>query len=105
MAQDRITAIAEFAECLDRSLDLERRLGQAHHDRKRAAGVFLAVGTVAQTDELRYRVGCIANRATEATAIQFRHLFLPLYRCPFDGYRSSSFIPSIPSAAKSPAEE
>ena len=79
MAQDRITAIAEFAECLDRSLDLESRLGQAHHDRKRAAGVFLAVGTVAQSDELRCRIRCIANRATEAAAIQFSHLFLPQF--------------------------
>src|ERR1700756_3861521 len=77
MAQDRLTAIAEFAECLERSPDLKRRLAQAHHDRKRAAGVFLAVATVAHTDEFRYRIRCIANRATKAATIQFRHLLLP----------------------------
>src|SRR5215469_4039223 len=77
MAQDRLTAIGEFAECLDRSPDLESRLGQAHHDRKRAAGEFLAVATVAHTDEFRCRIRCIANRATKAAAIQFGHLLLP----------------------------
>src|SRR6516225_10345695 len=77
MAQDRLTAIAEFAECLDRSPDLESRLGQAHHDRKRATGVFLAVATVAHTDEFRCRIRCIANRATKAAAIQLGHLLLP----------------------------
>src|SRR5215470_6660922 len=77
MAQDRLTAIAEFAECLDRSPDLENRLEQTHHDRKRAAGVFLAVATVAHTDEFRCRIRCIANRATKAAAIQFGHLLLP----------------------------
>jgi hypothetical protein len=50
IAQDRITAIAEAAERLERFLDLELSLGQAHHDRKRAAGMFLAVSTMAQTD-------------------------------------------------------
>src|SRR6516225_1912679 len=77
MAQDRLTAIAEFAECLDRSPDLKSRLAQAHHDRKRAAGVFLAVATVAHTDEFRCRIRCIANRATKAAAIQLGHLLLP----------------------------
>src|SRR6516225_321497 len=78
MAQHRLTAIGEFAECLDRSPDLESRRGQAHHDRKRAAGVFLAVATLAHTDEFRCRIRCIANRATKAAAVQFRHLLLPL---------------------------
>jgi hypothetical protein len=49
MAQDRLTAIGEFAECLDQSPDLESSLGQAHHDAERAAGEFLAVATVAYT--------------------------------------------------------
>ena len=65
------------AECLDHSPDLESRLGQAHHDAERAAGEFLAVATVAHTDEFRCRIRCIANRATKAAAIQFGHLLLP----------------------------
>src|SRR5215469_885272 len=78
MAQDRLTAIGEFAECLDHSPDLESGLGQAHHDAERAAGEFLAVATVAHTDEFRCRIRCIANRATKAAAIQFGHLLLPI---------------------------
>src|SRR5215472_3761916 len=77
MAQDWLTAISEFAECLDHSPDLESSLWQAHHDAERAAGVFLAVATVAHTDEFRCRIRCIANRATKAAAIQFGHLLLP----------------------------
>ena len=74
MAQDRLTAIGEFAECLDHSPDLESSLGQAHHDAERAAGEFLAVATVAHTDELRCRIRCIANRATNSLAAVYdRH--------------------------------
>src|SRR5215467_10583331 len=94
MAQDRLAAIGEFAECLDHSPDLESSLGQAHHDAERAAGEFFAVATVAHTDEFWCRFRCIANRATKAAAIQFAHLLLPPISRPAILRRSRSAAPT-----------
>jgi hypothetical protein len=69
----RFTGIAGFAERTERPLDGQRRFGNPHDHCGRAAGEFLAIGAMADTNEGWMTLRAIADFAAQAAAGDLRH--------------------------------